>query len=266
MSYKASDLIPVDGDVGSDLVKTGLSYGIVLVVWQVLSMATGRAILPGPAATFEAVYRILTTWSLAQHIFYTLFRTVVGTVLTGVFALLVVIAATYVGPVRYFFEKVIYPSSRALPAVSFALLAIIWFGLGNTAVIFVVFITILPVYLVDLWEELKVTDQPLLEMARSLTSNEYRIFRKVLMPMLVPRMFSSTKLNFSIAFKLALVGELLAAQNGMGYRLYNALNQFETAYIFAWTFLVIALIMLSEYYVFDITEDRYLTRWVHDAG
>lgn len=265
MSYRAQELIPDDIGFGTDFVKAGLSYCVVLVIWQALSLLTGSTIFPGPVATFEAVFHILTTWVLAQHIFYTVFRTVVGTVLTGVVALVVVIAATYIGPVRYFFEKVIYPSSRALPAVSFALLAIIWFGLGHTAVIFVVFITILPVYLVDLWEELKVTDQPLLEMARSLTSNEFRIFRKVLMPMLVPRMFSSTKLNFSIAFKLALVGELLAAQNGMGYQLYNSLNQFETDYIFAWTFLVIALIMLSEYYIFDITESRYLTRWIHDA-
>lgn len=264
MSYKSKKWILSNLGFKTDLVKTSLSYAFVLAVWQVLSMITGQVVMPGPVSTFEAVYTILTNWSLSQHIFYTLFRTVLGTVLTAIGSLLIVIAATYIYPVRYFFEKVIYPASRALPAVSFALLAILWFGLGHTAVVFVVFITILPVYLVDLWEELKVTDQPLLEMARSLTDNEFRIFRKVLMPMLVPRMFSSTKLNFSIAFKLALVGELLAAENGMGYRLYSALNQFKTDYIFAWTFLVIALIMLSEYYVFNVTEQRFLTRWVHN--
>lgn len=265
MSYKDNNLIPLDLSFSIKVLKLLLSYGIVLLIWQGLSMMTGQVIMPGPIATLEAVYTILTHWSLAQHILYTLMRTIVGTAMTGVVALLTVIAATYINPVWYFFKKVIYPASRALPAISFALLAIIWFGLGNTAVIFVVFITVFPVYLVDLWEELKVTDQPLLEMARSLTGNEYRIFRKVLIPMLIPRMFSSTKLNFSIAFKLALVGELLAAQNGMGYQLYSALNEFKTDYIFAWTLIVIILIMLFEYYVFDIAEDRYLKRWVHNA-
>lgn len=264
MSYGDSRWLPTDFSIGSGLLKTLLSYAAVIVGWQLLSSATGDTVMPGPVLTVEAVYTILTDWTLAQHIFITLFRTVAGTVLTAIAALIMVVAATYLGPVQYFFKKVIYPSSRALPAVSFALLAILWFGLGNIAVIFVVFITVFPVYLVDLWEELKVTDQPLLEMARSLTDNEFRVFRKVLMPMLVPRLFSSTKLNFSIAFKLALVGELLAAENGMGYRLYSALSAYRTDYIFAWTLLVIVLIMLAEYYVFDVTERRYLKRWVHN--
>lgn len=265
MSFREWPDIATGIRFGDDLLKVSASYLLVLALWQALSITTGTTVFPGPVATFEAIYSILDSWSSAQHIFITLYRTVVGTVLTGVVSLVLVIAATYVASVRYFFLKVIYPASRALPAISFALLAIVWFGLGTNSVIFVVFITVLPIYLVDLWEELKVTDQPLIEMARSLTDSEIRIFRKVLLPMLVPRLFSSTKLNFSVAFKLALVGELLAAQSGMGFRLFDALHQFRTDLIFAWTLLVIIIIMLSEYYLFDVVEERYLSRWVsHD--
>lgn len=266
MSYEVPRLLESDTIFRSNIVKTSLSYVIILVVWKVLSLSTGPTLMPGPMATFEAVLMILTKWALAKHIIFTTIRTIAGTVFTAVISLFVVVAAVYVPPVNYFFKKVIYPASRALPAVSFALIGIVWFGLGDLTVIFVVFITILPIYLIDLWEELKVTDQPLLEMARSLTTNEYRVFKKMILPMLVPRLFSSTKLNFSVAFKLALVGELLAAQSGMGFKLLSALSEFRTDFIFAWTLLVVIMIMLAESYVFDIVEKRHLTRWIHDGN
>lgn len=248
----------------TNLFKIIISYGIVLAVWQFLTLVTGELAFPSPVTTFSTIGIILGDWSLAQHIFITLYRTVLGVTFTAMFSLLLVIAATYIEPVRYFFKKTIYPASRALPAVSFALIAIIWFGLGTVSVVFVVFITILPIYLIDLWEELKVTDQPLIEMANSLTSSDYRVFRKVIAPMLVPKLFASTKLNFSVALKLALVGEVLAAQSGMGYKLYLALTEFRTDFLFAWTVLAILLIVLLEFYLFDPFEDRFLGRWMND--
>jgi len=115
--------------------------------------------------------------------------------------------------------------------------------------------------MIDLWEGLKVIDATLVEMASVLTSNRTRILKKVVFPMLVPVLFSSTKLSFSVAFKLALIGELLGATSGMGFMVYLSQQEYKTDMVFAWTFLLVLLVVFLEFYFFDLTERKYLYKW-----
>lgn len=236
-------------------------YAITVVIWYALGRRFGPDIFPDPLITLSAVMKILTNFNLVKHLGITFYRVILGVLASMLAAASIVILARYVGPFRYYYLKVFYPSVRAIPTVAIALLAIVWFGLGTESVVFVILVTVMPIYMVNLWEGLKVIDGTLVEMATALTSNRARIFRKVILPMLIPIMFSSTKLGFSVAFKLALVGELLAATSGMGFMIYSAQQELKTNLVFAWTFLMLALVVFFEYFFFDVTERKYLYKW-----
>src|SRR3990172_38856 len=238
-----------------------ISYAITVLLWYGLGLRMGPDIFPGPLRTVVAVGKILSNANLTKHVGITFGRTVGGVILSMFIAAVAVLGARYWGPFRYYFLRVFYPAMRAIPPVAVALLAIVWFGLGTGTVIFVIVITVLPIYMIDLWEGLKVIDATLVEMASVLTSNRTRILKKVVFPMLVPVLFSSTKLSFSVAFKLALIGELLGATSGMGFMVYQSQQEYKTDMVFAWTFLLVLLVVFLEFYFFDLTERKYLYKW-----
>jgi len=238
-----------------------ISYALTILLWYGLGWRMGPDIFPDPLRTLTAVGKILTNPNLIQHVGITFGRTMAGVIVSMLIPALAVIAARYWAPFRYYFLKVFYPGMRAIPPVAVVLLAIVWFGLGSGTVIFVIVITVLPIYMIDLWEGMKVIDSTLVEMATVLTSNRARIFKKVVFPMLVPVLFASTKLSFSVAFKLALIGELLGATSGMGYMVYISQQEYRTDMVFAWTFLLVMLVVFFEYYFFDVTESKYLYKW-----
>lgn len=238
-----------------------LSYLVVLAAWQLMSLRLGPTVMPSPLETARAALTILSTPVLAQHVPITIFRTVAGVVVSAALAVLLVLGARYLAPFRVFFLNAFYPGLRAVPPVSIALLAIVWFSLGTKAVVFVIVVTVLPIYLIALWEGLKVLDEGLLEMGYAVARNRFAVFRKLAAPMLVPTMFSATKLGFSVSFKLALVGELLAATEGIGYVMHAAQQEYKTHLVIAWTVIMLAVVVLVEYYVFNLVERKYLYRW-----
>jgi NitT/TauT family transport system permease protein len=238
-----------------------ISYLIFFGLWQASSLVMGQFLMPSPAETLKSIAAILSEWERAQHIVITFYRTVAGVLVSALLGLAFVLLARYLTAIRVFFLSVLYPMLRAIPVVSVALLAVVWFRRGAGSVVFVVLISVLPIYLIGLWEGLKVLDAFLVEMARAISRRESLIFRKLIFPMLIPCLFSATKLGFSVAFKLALVGELLAATDGMGYMLQHALQEYRTNQVFAWTFIVIVFVIFFDYYLFDWVERRWLYKW-----
>lgn len=238
-----------------------LSYLTVFLIWWFLSRLMGPVALPSPDSTFAATLDILFNSKLGFHVLLTFWRTVLGVAVSAVIGLVVVLIARYVRPFRAFFLDAFYPGLRAVPALSIALLAVVWFKLGTASVVFVVMVTVLPIYLIDLWEGIKVVDGTLVEMATVITRKKLRIFRKIIFPMIIPSLFAATKLGFSVSFKLALVGEVLAATDGMGYMLLLSIQELKTDYVFGWTFIVVLFVVFFDYYFFDFVERKFLYRW-----
>jgi len=238
-----------------------VSYGVVILGWWVASLFLPPDMLPGPRAVAQGIVGIIERPALREQVALTLARTLAGLALAGVVAVFLVFTAYYCAPARVFFLRVIYPISRGIPVIAVALIAALWFGLGSGGVVFVVLVAVLPLYLVELWEGLKVVDATLLEMARAISRRERLLLPKVIIPMLIPRFYAATKLGFSVAFKVALIGEILAATNGMGFmmNLANAEQQFYL--VFSWTLILMGFVVIMERVVFDTLERRFIVRW-----
>lgn len=238
-----------------------LNYLLAILAWQGMTWVFGDLVFPSPALTAVAVRDIVTNPALTFHILITLYRTILGVIISCVVAMLVVIIVRYVSLTRQFYLDVFYPITRAVPTLSIALLAVVWFKLGTGSVAFVILITVLPIYLIQFWEGLKVIDGTLMEMALVVTRKRRPLLTKIVLPMLVPNLFAGTKLGFSLSYKTALVGELLAATNGMGYMLYFAYQEYKTDYVFGWTAIMMFFVVFFDFYFFDYIERKWLYRW-----
>jgi len=137
--------------------------------------------------------------------------------------------------------KPLISTLQTIPNISWILLAIIWFGLNSKIVIFTIFISILPIFVINTEEGVKNTDYKLLEMAHIYDLSFWNTLSKIYFPSVKPYLNSAAVITIERAWKIGAMAELLSLDSGIGAGLYWARNNLETEYIFAWTLVLVFL-------------------------
>jgi len=86
-----------------------------------------------------------------------------------------------------------------------------------------------------------------------------QFFRGLILPASLPGILTSWKINLSLAIRVVTIAELVGATSGIGYGLTVAQSEFSIADIFAWT-LILILLLLASHAVVTLLENRML-RW-----
>ena len=80
-----------------------------------------------------------------------------------------------------------------------------------------------------------------------------------MLPAIVPTVFTSWKVNISLAIRVVTIAELVGAVTGIGHQLSVAQELFSVADVFAWTLVLVVILFLAEA-VLSLVEERML-RW-----
>jgi NitT/TauT family transport system permease protein len=159
-------------------------------------------------------------------------------------------------------EQYLHPMVRilmAVPVVSWILFAVLWFPGVEFRIGFVLFVVCGPVFLVDTLDAMRSVPRELRQMMRSFRPTTLQFFVKLMLPAIVPTIFTSWKVNISLAIRVVTIAELVGAVTGIGHQLSVAQELFSVADVFAWTVVLVALLFLLEAIVARI-EARIL-RW-----
>lgn len=141
-----------------------------------------------------------------------------------------------------------------------AIFAIIWFGISNATTVFVVFMTAMPLILTNVWQGAQTVERHYVELAQSFRMSRLQTLGKIYLPTILPYFFSGARLAFGFGWRVSLVAETLGASDGIGYRLRQAGDLVQTDQVFAWTLLLVSLMLLLEGGVLKPLE-RHLFRW-----
>jgi NitT/TauT family transport system permease protein len=152
-----------------------------------------------------------------------LIATVVGIVL-GVLIAVNQAARDYLDP----YVSALY----ATPLVAVAPLVILWFGLGVTSKVAVVFITAVFPVLINTSVGIRQTDANLIEVAHSFGATRGQVIRKVLVPSSIPFVVAGIRLAVGRGIVGVVVGELFGAQAGLGYLIFVSGQTFDVASLF----------------------------------
>ena len=87
-----------------------------------------------------------------------------------------------------------------------------------------------------------------------------RILFRIHLPSILPHFFSGARLAFGFGWRVSLVAETLGSSDGIGYRLRQAADLVQTDQVFAWTLLLVALMLALEGGILKPLE-RHLFRW-----
>lgn len=168
---------------------------------------------------------------------------VIGAVLVFV-ALLVPITQTLIGT-----ELLTFLNS--VPALGWAILGVVWFGVGDLAVVAVVTLILIPFSMVNVYEGMRSLDPGLLEMGHSFTRSKTKVLLRIQAPLLVPYVFAAVRLSFSVGWKVALIAEFFGAKAGLGLVMNRARQSFDTATVLAAIIVVLVIVTVFERALFD---------------
>lgn len=135
---------------------------------------------------------------------------------------------------------------KATPVASFIVLALVWIRSVDLS-IFISFLMVLPMVWASLHQGIISTDRELLEMAQVFGFGSMKRLKLIYFPSVKPYLISALTAAIGFAWKAGVAAEVLAyPRDSIGFAIYSAKTQLETADLFAWTFVVVLLSIVIE--------------------
>lgn len=227
-----------------------------IALWWILSVSGFR--LPTPPETVQAFGRLWSDGTFLADLGASLTR-----VLTG-FALgtLLAIPVGFLMGWYWFARGMIEPwvqFFRTVPPLAIIPLAIVLMGIGEQPKIFVIFLAAFLSCVVSTYQGVISVDNTLINAARVLGAGDGRIFLKVIVPASTPFILVGMRVGLGAAWATVVAAELIAAQQGLGYRMQQAQVYYDlpTIFVSLITIGVLGLIMDRTL----LLVERKLTGW-----
>jgi len=249
----ASATVPTPGRAFSLPWETAVSLLVLAAIWEVASLFAPPFAVPG----WERIGRAVLGLPL-DSVAITLARVMVALVLSFAGGLAVAVAMYSVKPVERFGMPIV-KLLMAVPVVCWILFAVLWFRWAEMRIAFVLVVVCAPVFIVDFLDGMKGVSKDLRDMMWSFRPTRAQFFSKLIIPGTLPVMFTSWKINLSLAIRVVTMAELVGATSGVGYGLVVAQEVFSVAEVFAWTLVLVACLFATEALV-GYLEKRML-RW-----
>lgn len=148
---------------------------------------------------------------------------------------------------------------QALPSISWLPLAILWFGLTQQAVMFVVIIGSVPAVAIATASSVRLVPPLLVRAGRTLGARGWRLYRTVVLPAAIPGYLGGLQQAWALAWRALMAGELIATgAKGLGQLLEVSQQQFKTATVLAVMLMIIIIGMVVDAFLGGI--DRRVRR------
>ena len=148
---------------------------------------------------------------------------------------------------------------NATPRLVFLPLLMLWFGLGVTVKIVIVFIGALFPILINTYEGVRNADKGLINVVRSFGGSEWDVARLVVVPNALPYIVAGLRLAIGRAILGVVVAEFFGAEDGLGVVMVQAASRYQVDVVFAGLIVFAALSLIMTGLV-KLLEDR-LGRW-----
>ena len=202
---------------------------LLLAAWQlaVTSGLLSSRILPAPSAVVLASWNLISSGEIWEHLAISTWRAFVGLAIGGGLGLLL----GFISGLSRWGERLLDSSVqmiRNVPHLALIPLVILWFGIDESAKIFLVALgTLFPIYL-NTYHGIRNVDAGLVEMARSYGLSGFALFRQVILPGALPSILVGLRFALGFMWLTLIVAETISASAGIGYLAMNAREFLQT--------------------------------------
>jgi NitT/TauT family transport system permease protein len=219
------------------------------------------ALLPTIPTILKTLFSMLADGSMLKHAGFTLYRVLFGFGLAMTLGIPLGILMARFRPVENFFLPLV---SALMPIPSFSLLPLflLWFGIGNTTTILIVFYASTFPILFNTWSGVRSVNPLWLRAAGAMGADEERLFWKVIIPGASPFIITGLRQGFLRSWIAVIGAEMIAASEwGLGWVIFDS-KEFLNADIMLASLAVIGFIgFVFERLVFGTLERATVLRW-----
>lgn len=124
------------------------------------------------------------------------------------------------------------------PRLALAPLFIVWFGIGTASKVALVVSICYFIVLLNAYAGLVTVNRRLIDQVRMMGASNWFVFRRVTLPATVPWLLAAARVSLGFALMVAVVGELIVAEKGVGLRIAKASGTFDTTSVFAYLVII----------------------------
>ncbi len=212
---------------------------LVLILWEAFSRAGvfSPVVMPAPSAVMVKWWNYLMpmqaqepgqgtlAWMLSGELIHdaysSLYRVVVGFLIGAGLALplgLLMGANTRI----YDLFNPLVQILRPIPPIAYIPLAILWFGLGNPPSFFLIAIGAYFPVLMNTIAGVRQVDGIYIRAAKNLGIGQWDLFTRVILPAATPFILAGVRIGIGTAFIVVIVSEMIAVNDGLGFRILEA--------------------------------------------
>jgi NitT/TauT family transport system permease protein len=236
-----------------------LSVASILVLWAVLASFFPPTLLPGPLVVARRFGELAARGDFWMHLRATVVRVAIG---FGIAFVVSVGAGILMGSRRLaegLFESWVLVG-LTIPGLCWAVLAVMWFGITEMAPVFAIFVVVLPMLTLNMWQGTKSLDRELVDMARVFRVSRRALLRDVVLPQLLPFCLAGARLGFALGWKVVVLSEMFGLSSGVGYMINRSFSSYSMDDVLAWT-VGFTLVMFAFEYAVMLPIERRLVRW-----
>jgi ABC-type nitrate/sulfonate/bicarbonate transport system permease component len=194
-----------------------LFVAVAILAWWVTSVQLPPNVFPSPLKVFWELVRLSTDGEFWGHAAATGSRVVLAVIISTIVSSALGLLPRYVKWTGGIVNDVLVPFFSSFPAIIWAILGTIWFGLGTSAILLVQVLIIFPFCLVNVTEGAREIGQEEVEMGRSFGRRPWSIFWRIELPMISPFIIAGARISYGVCWKISIIAELFGGRSGLGY-------------------------------------------------
>jgi NitT/TauT family transport system permease protein len=229
-----------------DIARGCVSIIAGLAIWELLAqlLLENELLIPPPSSVALTFWKLTVTGELNKHLAATLIEFAYGFTTACVIG---VVLGYFMGMYKRF-DEIMDPwiaTLYSIPIIAVVPLIIIWFGIGMTSKVIVVFKITAVAIILNTAAGIKNLDPVWLELAKSLRLSGWETTYKIRVPGALPYIITGMRLGVGRALLGVIVAELMASNAGLGYLLRDSSETWDSPKLFVTVFLLAAMGLVS---------------------
>ncbi len=247
------------------IVRKGLILVLLALVWEVGARALDNELLfPTFLATNKAFFHGLASGELTARVWSSLKVLLmgygIGILLAGVFT-----AVGIASRIGTDFLETVTAMFNPLPAIALLPIALIWFGLGNGSLVFVLVHSVLWAVALNTHSGFLAVSQTQRMVGKNYGLSGFAYVTRILIPAAFPSILTGLKIGWAFAWRTLIASELVfgvsSGSGGLGWYIYENKNELDIPNVFAGLLTVILIGLVIENLVFRTLENHTVRKW-----
>jgi NitT/TauT family transport system permease protein len=244
------------------IVKKISFYLGIVIIWQIIGTVDiwPNTIFPTPVEVIEDLVFTASDGSLFFGIGTSLWRLIVGLSIAIIGGMTLGIFMARVKTVNQTIGSLVL-GLQSIPSVAWVPLAILWFGLTDSGIIFVTTISSIFAVTINTYTGVKHIDPNYIDAARNMGAKGSQLITNVLIPAAFPHMISGFKQGWAFAWRGVIGAEILFSFLGLGFLLNVGRQLSDISQVIAIMLVILGIGMLVDGFVFKRIENKVMFRW-----